>query len=361
MAIYIVRDGKIKYVSPQFQAMTGFNQSEMYDTDLLEIVPAADKDVVRASTVFTLHGDKSYPCEYRIMHKSGRVIWVMQTVAFIRHDNHDAILGSLMDITERKYLERKVIEYEELNKMKGDILATVSHELRTPLAAIKGYATMMLDHHSKISKDESMEYLIAINHSADKLIDMVSNLLDSSRLDSGLLELKKSPASIKNLIKSVVKIASVRLNRRRINTVLPMSLPRINVDAPRIRQVLENLIFNAVERSPEGAEILINAVKKPRFIEVSVTDHGDLIPVNELKSIFDLMYKAENREYGGAYNGMGLGLHICQRLVEAHGGKIRAQSSAVQGTVLTFTLPLATRKKRSNSGYGQNKPVSLIL
>jgi K+-sensing histidine kinase KdpD len=265
-----------------------------------------------------------------------------------------------MDITERKYLERKVIEYKELDKMKGDILATVSHELRTPLAVIKGYATMMLDHRSRISADESMEYLIAINNSADNLIKLVNNLLDSSRLDSGTFELKKSPASITCLIKSVVKIASIRISHHHITTVLPAFLPRINMDARRIRQVLENLIFNAIDNSPDGAEILISAAKKNRRIEVSVTDHGTVIPANELKSIFDRMYKIENREYGAA-GGMGLGLHICQRLIEAHGGTIRAESEADKGTSIRFTLPCPCHKKHRNSRYGQNKAGSLIL
>ncbi len=360
LAIYILQDEKLKYTSPQFQTITGYCQAEMLDSDLLDIIHSADKDVVRSSTVYTLAGKKSYPCEYCILHKDGQVRWVMQTVAPIHFENRQAVLGSLMDITERKYLERKVIEYEELDKMKGDILATVSHELRTPLAAIKGYTTMMLDHHSRITADESMEYLILINNSSDKLLKLINNLLDSSRLDSGMLELKKSPASITGLIKSIVKIASVRISHHRITTVLPASLPRINIDTRRIRQVLKNLIFNAVDYSPDGAEILISAAKKGRFIEVSVTDHGTVIPANELKSIFDRMYKIENRGFGGA-EGMGLGLHICQRLVEAHGGTIRAESVDPKGTSIRFTLPCAPRKKRRNSRYGQNKAGNHIL
>ncbi len=360
LAVYILQDEKLKYINLQFQTITGYTQQDILDTDLLNIVHSADKDVVRASTVRSLRGEKSYPCEYRILRKDGQIKWVLQMVAPIHYNNRQAILGNLMDITERKYLERKVTEYEELDKMKGDILATVSHELRTPLAAIKGYATMMLDHRSRIKADEMMEYLISINNSADKLTKLVDNLLDTSRLDSGMLELKKSPASISALIKSVVKTASVRISSHRITTVLPTSLPQVNIDKRRITQVLENLIFNAAEYSPDGAEILISAVKKNRNIEISITDHGAVIPANEIKSIFDRMYKIENREYGGT-EGMGLGLHICQRLVEAHGGKIRAESEPVKGTTIYFTLPCTPHKKHFRIKSGQNKPVSHIL
>jgi PAS domain S-box-containing protein len=346
MAIYVIFDRKIKYASPQFQMITGYNREELWDKDLLDIVPEADKDVVNASSISTLKGEKSYPCEYRIIQKNGRVRWVMQMIAPIHYQHKDAILGSLMDITERKYLERKVVEYEELDKLKGDILATVSHELRTPLAAIKGYATMMLDYGTRITADESMEYLISINNSADKLIKLVNNLMDTSRLDSGMLEMKKSTTSITALIKSVVKTTSLPVRPHLIKTNLPASLPRIDIDKKRITQVLENLIFNAARYSPPDTEILITAVKKRRAIEVSVTDHGAVIPPNELKNIFDRMYKIEKREYSGA-DGMGLGLHICQRLVEAHGGAIRAESGGTDGTTIRFTLPIMPHNKRN--------------
>jgi PAS domain S-box-containing protein len=344
LAIYIMQDEILKYTNLQFQNLTGYSRQELPGTGLLNIVASADIETVRGSTVQSLRGGKPYPCEYRIIQKNGRVKWVMQTVAPIHYDNREAILGSLMDITERKYLERKVTEYEELDKMKGDILAAVSHELRTPLAAIKGYATMMLDHRSRITPDESIENLIAISNSADVLNNLVNNLLDTSRLDSGMLELKKAPASITALIKSVVKVTSVRISTHRIIATLPTSLPRINIDKRRIEQVLENLVLNARGNSTPGSEIRISAAQKGRFIEVSVADQGPPIPEKELKSVFDRMYKTENREYAGT-EGMGLGLHICQRLVEAHGGHIRAENGPVKGTRIRFTLPLIPVKQ----------------
>jgi PAS domain S-box-containing protein len=345
LAIYIMQDDILKYTNQQFLSLTGYDQQELSGTDLLNIVAGADKDVVRVSTLQTLKREKAYPCEFRILHKNGEVRWVMQMVAPVYYENREAILGSLMDITERKYLERKVIEYEELDKMKGDILSTVSHELRTPLAAIKGYTTMMLDHRSRISPEETLENLVAINASADNLNKLVDNLLDTSWLDSGMLELKKSPSIISTLVKSWVKTASARINSHRITAVLPASLPRVNINKQRILQVLDNLLFNAVENSPPGTEIMISAVKKDRSIEIRVNDRGPVIPANELKSIFDRMYKLENREYGST-KGIGLGLHICQRLIEAHGGHIMAESEPVSGTTIIFSIPIIHLKKR---------------
>jgi hypothetical protein len=360
MAIYVMQGEKIKYTSRQFQTISGYSHEETLDTSLLALVPDADKDVVRSSIAYTIEGNKTYPCEYRIINKNGQVKWVMQTVAPIHYEGKGAILGSLMDITERKFLEREVTEYEELDKMKSDILATVSHELRTPLAAVKGYATMILDYSSKLDPEETMEYLININNSADRLINMVDNLIDTSRLDSGLLELKKSSASVSGLIKSVVKLVSLRVKNHAIVARLPNHLPQSVIDARRIKQVIENLISNAARYSPEGADIIVSAVKKGNEIQISVADRGPAIPSSELKNIFDRMYKIENRLYAGA-DGMGLGLHICQRLVEAHGGLIWAESAAGKGTTIRFTLPVLQDDKHRKQGYRQNQPISHIL
>jgi len=142
----------------------------------------------------------------------------------------------------------------------------------------------------------------------------------------------------------VVKVTSLRTDTHRITSVLPASLPKINFDKKRIQQVLENLAANAFSNSPPDTEIRISAAKKGRFIEVSFTDHGPSIPENELKSVFDRMYKTENREYSGT-GGMGLGLHICQRLIEAHGGRITAENEPAGGTTIRFTLPLIPKIK----------------
>jgi signal transduction histidine kinase len=249
-----------------------------------------------------------------------------------------------MDITERKYLERKVIEYEELSKMKSDLLATVSHELRTPLATIKGYSTLILDYYSRLDKDETKDYLKAIDMSTDRLSKLVDNLLDSSRMDAGLLKLETTQVSLTQLIKAVVVEANVRAEHDHIVADLSKRLPRVTVDAKRIRQVLDNLIDNAVKYSPPGSEIIVSADKSEDELLVSVTDKGPGIPAEELTRIFERMYRIEQRLYTGA-DGIGLGLYICQRLVESHGGRIWAESRRGQGSTFKFTLPFGGKKK----------------
>jgi PAS domain S-box-containing protein len=344
LGIYIVQDERLQYTNPQFQAITGYNEKELQGMELLDIVATEDADVVKSSMVFTLQAANPYPCEFRILKKTGQIKWVMQTVSPIHYEGRDAILGNLMDITERKYLERKVIEYEELSQMKSDLLATVSHELRTPLATIKGYATMILDYFSKLTSNETKEYLKSIDSSTDRLSKLVDNLLDTSRLEAGLLNLEKTTVSISQLIQGIVTEASIRDNQHHVLKITGKRLPRVNIDAKRIRQVLDNLIDNAIKYSPAGTEVIISAEKTDNELLISISDQGPGIPAEELTNIFDRMYRIEQRVYSGV-NGMGLGLYIAQRLVEAHGGKIWAESTLGKGTMMNFTLPITHQTK----------------
>jgi PAS domain S-box-containing protein len=345
LGIYILQDDKLQYTNPQFQKLTGYSEKELLNRDLLSLVTIEDSDVVKSSIVLTLEEECPYPCEYRIINKAGQIKWVMQTVSAIRYQSREAILGNLMDITERKYLERKVIEYEELSKLKSNLLATVSHELRTPLATIKGYSTMILDYFHKLSSDEKKDYLKSIDHSTDRLAKLVDNLLDTSRMEAGLLKLQKAPSSISKLIQEVSAEACVRANKHNISIMLGKRLPEVNIDAKRIRQVLDNLIDNAIKYSPPRTEILISARQAGWELVISVADQGPGIPTDELTKVFDRMYRIEQRLTPGV-DGIGLGLSICRRLVEAHGGRIWAESENGKGSTFRFTLPIATMSKQ---------------
>jgi PAS domain S-box-containing protein len=343
--IYILRGDKLQYTNPQFQKLTGYSEKELLNRELLSLVAAEDSDTVKSSILHTLKEERPYPCEYRIISKAGLTKWVMQTVSAIQYQGREAILGNLMDITERKYLERKVIEYEELSKMKSDLLATVSHELRTPLATIKGYATMIIDYFSKLGSEEKKDYLKSIDNSTDRLAKLVDNLLDSSRMEAGLLKLEKTSTSISKLLQQAVTEANVRVNHHYIAMRLDKRLPRVNIDAKRIRQVLDNLLENAIKYAPQETEVLLSARRAGQELIISVADQGSGIPADELTRVFDRMYRIEQRLTPGVA-GIGLGLSICRWLVEAHGGRIWVESEMGKGSTFHFTLPIATMDKR---------------
>ncbi len=248
-------------------------------------------------------------------------------------------LVQVQDITERKRAERKIVEYEELSELKSNLLSTVSHELRTPLATIKGYSTMLLDYDRRLSRDEKRDYLGSVDKATDRLTELVDHLLDMSRLEAGLLKLEKTPASISNLIKGAVTEAGLRAPKHKIVLNLPKRLPRVNIDAKRIRQVLDNIIDNAIKYSSEGTKVAVSAKRVGRELLVSIADQGIGIPAEDLERVFDPMYRIEQRLTWDK-GGVGLGLAICKGLVDAHGGHIWMESEEGKGSTCSFTLSL---------------------
>jgi len=252
------------------------------------------------------------------------------------------ILGSGQDITERQLLWKKMVEYEELSKLKSDLLSMVSHELRTPLAIIKGYSTMLLDYEHRLRPEEKGEHLRSIDKATDRLIELVDHLLDMSRMDAGLLKLEKAAGSISEIIKQAVVEAQLRSPTHNIVVHGRNRLPKAKIDAKRTRQVLDNLIDNACKYSDEGTEVVISAQREGQELVISVADQGTGIPAEDSERIFDRMYRAEQRLSADG-EGLGLGLSICKGLVEAHGGRIWVESELGKGSTFRFTLPLNTK------------------
>ena len=234
--------------------------------------------------------------------------------------------------------ERK--KYEELNKLKGDLLSMVSHELRTPLATIKGYATMLVDYDEKLTSDEKTQSLVSIEKATNRLTYLVNQLLDMSRADAGLLELEMEPANPVTLIQQAVAEARLRAPDHRFEVDVPAEgLPLVRMDIDRIRQVLDNLLDNAVKYAENGKGVAVSARQHDGDIIFSVTDYGPGIPEQELERVFDRMYRIEQIA-GPSVKGLGLGLSICKALVEAHKGRIWAESQPGEGSRFIFTLPL---------------------
>ncbi len=252
------------------------------------------------------------------------------------------VLSIVQDITELKKLEKKVTEYGELNKLKSDLLSMVSHELRTPLAIIKGYSTMLVEYDQRLDSKEKSQYLIAIDQAADRLTHLVDQLLDMSRMEAGLLKLDKVRTSITALIKDTVAEAKLRTATHIIVADLPRRLPLVEIDVERIREVLDNLIDNAMKYSDEGTEVKVSAQKGRGELIISVTDQGRGIPGEELPHLFNRMHHRE-RKLRSSESGLGLGLSICKGLVEAHGGRIWSESEVGKGSTFYFTIPFDSK------------------
>jgi PAS domain S-box-containing protein len=351
MGVYIVQDGRYLYTNPQLQRLVGYSEEELLGTDPLKYIHLDDRDLYRENVARMLAAELTQPYEYRIVNKTGDTGWMMETVTTIQYQGRPATLGNNIDITEHKQLETKMVEYEELDKLKTNLLSTVSHELRTPLAVIKGYSTMLLDYDRRLPEAEKQQHLRSIDRATDRLTELVEHLLDMSRMDAGLMKLERVPVNISMIIEEAVSDARLTAPTGKVISHVGNGLPTVDVDARRIRQVLDNLIDNAIKYSDKESSVVIEAGCNDTELCISVTDEGIGIPPEDIEKVFDRMYRAEQRLTQGS-KGLGLGLSVCRGMVEAHGGRIWAESQVGVGSTFYFTLPLVNEGEKGHHGSG---------
>jgi PAS domain S-box-containing protein len=237
-------------------------------------------------------------------------------------------------IIGRGLLLRDVTREHELDEFKTTLLAAVGHELRTPLAAIKGHASTLLQEDITWPLDDQRHFLQTISTEADRLAQLVSNLLDLSRQEAGLLHLNRLPTSTQDLVDRT--IANFDAAGAVITAQIPADLPMVNVDRARVEVVLRNLVANALLYGE--SEVHIGARQQDDTVVISVTDKGPGIAPDELPHIFERFYRARHGRLQHS-GGTGLGLTICKAFITAHGGTIWAESNT-QGTTISFSLPL---------------------
>ncbi len=229
---------------------------------------------------------------------------------------------------------------EELDRMRSEFLGMVSHELRTPLAAIKGSTAAVLSGVRNFAPAETRAFFRVVDEQADRMIGLVADLLDAGCINAGTLSIAPEPTEVAALVESARTAFLSGGGQHAVQVDLPTDLPRVMADRERIAQVLGNLLDNAVRQAPESAPIRIAAGRDGVHVAVSVADQGRGIAQERLPHLFRKHGRtgASEPDAGGS----GLGLSICRGLVEAHGGRIRAESAGPgQGACFTFTLPVA--------------------
>ena len=248
---------------------------------------------------------------------------------------------------------------EELERMRAEFLGIVSHELRTPLISIKGSTATVLGASPAPEPSEMLQFFRVIDDQADHMRGLIGELLDHGRIVTGTLSVSPEPAAVAALVDQARSTFVTGTGRHTLNIDLPEDLPRVLADRARIVQVLSNLLSNAAKYSPESSPIRIAAAREGVHVAISVTDKGRGVPPDRLSHMFR-KYAAPvggDRERGGA--GAGLGLTICRGLVEAHGGRIRAESGGLgQGTRFTFTVPVAEEPGTTSAGLALAGPLA---
>ena len=231
---------------------------------------------------------------------------------------------------------------EELERQRAGFLGMVSHELRVPLTSIKGSTGALLGSSRQFAPAETREFIRIVDDQADRMIGLIADLLDAGRIDTGTLSVSPEPSEVAALVDRARTTFLSGGARHTVTIDLPPDLPRVMADRQRVEQVLNNLLANAARQAPESSPIRIAAERDGVHVAVSVADDGRGIAPERLAQLFRKYSGAAVGERGAGTGGSGLGLAICKGLVEAHGGRIRAESGGVGlGARFTFTLPVA--------------------
>jgi two-component system sensor histidine kinase GlrK len=228
----------------------------------------------------------------------------------------------------------------ETDKIKNDFFSLMAHELRMPLASIKEGTSLLLKGIGEEFREKRREVLTIIAEESNHLIDLVNSLLDLSRMEAGMMTLDLQPAEMEPLVrKAASALEPLAMGKNvDIHIGMPADLPRITVDIKRIGQVLRNLIGNAVKFTPVGGNITVSAQSVEGGLMVSVADTGPGIAEEDLSTIFDKFQQAAVTKYN-KIKGTGMGLAIVKHIINAHGGKVWAESESGRGSTFIFLLP----------------------
>ena len=231
----------------------------------------------------------------------------------------------------------------ELERLRAEFLATVSHELRAPLTSIKGSVDTLLESFNSLDSTEMVQFIRIIKLQSDRMRDLISDLLDVARIATGMLSVTPEPVEVGDLVDEAKNTFLTGGGRRNLTIDMELDLPRVLADRRRIVQVLSNLLLNAARYSPESTAIRVNASLGDECVEMSVADEGQGLSPEEMPLLFRKFSRTTGQGEERVAPDTGLGLAICKGIVEAHGGRIWAESDgAGRGSTFTFTLPLAS-------------------
>ena len=242
-----------------------------------------------------------------------------------------------------KLFNETVIKLKELEEMKEDFVSSVTHELRSPLGAITTCINMMMEKPEKELINRGIANLSRMKKDAYRLNRFIDNLLDVAKIERGRINLHKNSIKISQIVEEIYDSLFPLTKAKEINIKIEIDslLPRILVDSEKIKQVVSNLISNAIKFTPQGGKIVLKATNNGEYIKISVSDTGIGISKNDISRIFNKFEQVTSaREKATGVKGTGLGLAIAKGIVEAHGGKIWVESELGKGSTFNFTLPV---------------------
>jgi PAS domain S-box-containing protein len=328
---WIGPDGTILYNSPACERITGINaDSFIQDPQLLiHLVHPEDLEKVMDHFEEEKTGNTSLAIEFRLHTEARGDVWIDHACQPV-FGNDNRPLGrrvSNRESTNRKSTEQALIRSERLAVM-GRMLASLAHEINNPLQAILSCVDLISEY--QLSEEETQQYLISLKNEINRLIQISRRILDFSRPAKSSLE----KTDLLKVIEHTLRISKKQIEQANITieTRIPDSMPDVMVSPEELGQVVLNLLINAIESMPKGGVIKIKAEVHESTIDISISDSGTGIPEDQIPFIFDPFYSTKEV-------GTGLGLAVCNKIIERFDGKITAESQVNQGSVFKITLP----------------------
>jgi PAS domain S-box-containing protein len=332
--------------------ISGYSPKEIIGREVFSLMPPERRDEAKKRMSLVLKGELTKISDLTYVKRNGELFCIELSANVIRIKGHPYILVLAHDITERKALQEKIThqnselmlinkKLRELDDLKNEFLGRISHELRTPLSVIMAYTgTLLEDREQTIDAETRAEFLRVIDAHSNKLLGLINDLLDLSRVEVSQTMLHKSEASLNDVVKISTKIAEPLAAQHRVSLLanLDETIPIVVFDPLRIRQACVNLLNNAVKFSREGDQVTIASHNATDEAIVSVQDHGPGIDADDIPELFEKF----NQIDGGSTrekDGLGIGLKLVKHYVELHGGRVWVTSEKGAGSTFWFSLP----------------------